>query len=160
MGIILKGFGVVICLFILMVLFSTLCFGMDTRTAYTRDGENFISKKRVDENIQAGISKPGEYREVQVPINTFVLGGFMENTTYDKNTSKQPESKNAQPFNTTQKAMTSTSINEESKNTHPFNTMQTPLTSTPINENALRLFVVLFFGLILALFGAIKLGYL
>jgi hypothetical protein len=139
MGIILKRFGcVIICLFILMVLFCTLCFGTDTKTAYTKDGEKFISKKRVDENIQAGISKPGEYREVQVPINTFVLGGFMENTTYDKKTSKQPESKNAQPFNTTQTAMTSTSINE----------------NTPI------LFVVLFFGLIFALLGAIKLGYL
>ena len=36
---------------------------------------NFISKERVDENIQIGLAKPGEYKEVQVPLNTIVVEG-------------------------------------------------------------------------------------
>ena len=138
MGIILKRIGVVIFLFILMILLCAPCFGNYTKTAYTRDGENFISKKRVDENIQAGIAKPGEYRGVQVPLNTFVVGGYLEDSVYNKETLKQPES----------------------KNTHPFNTTQTAPTSTSKNENGPILFVLFYFGLILVLLGAIKLRYL
>lgn len=47
----------------------------DTKTAYTQDGINFISKERVDENIKAGIAKSGDYREVQVSLDTIVVGG-------------------------------------------------------------------------------------
>lgn len=47
----------------------------ENKTAYTRDGIHFISKERVDENIRFEYAKPGEYREVQVPLDTVVVGG-------------------------------------------------------------------------------------
>lgn len=138
MGIILKRFGVVICLLIFAILLCGPCLGKETKTAYTRDGENFISKNRVDENIRAGINKPGDYIEVQVPLDTLVVGGYLQDTKYDKRLPKQLESKKSQPSNTTQTAPTSTSI----------------------NGNKLILFSLLYFGLIVALLSAIKLGYL
>jgi len=46
----------------------------NTKTAYTHDGISYISKERVDENIKAGVAKPGDYEEVQVPLGTFVVG--------------------------------------------------------------------------------------
>lgn len=71
--------GAFVALFIvLMILFAiTTAAGTDpeTKTAYTRDGINFISKERVDENIRYEYAKPGEYREVQVPLDTVVVGG-------------------------------------------------------------------------------------
>lgn len=71
--------GAVIVLFIgLFVLFTmivTAGSAQETKTAYTRDNINFISKERVDENIRYEYAKPGEYREVQVPIDTIVVGG-------------------------------------------------------------------------------------
>jgi hypothetical protein len=66
--------GAVIILFILLNSSAMLCFGQETKTAYTRDGINFISKERVDENIRYEYAKPGEYREVQVPLDTVVVG--------------------------------------------------------------------------------------
>jgi hypothetical protein len=47
----------------------------NTKTAYTHDGISYISKERVDENIKAGVANPGDYEEVQVPLDTFVVGG-------------------------------------------------------------------------------------
>ncbi|HNY33952.1 MAG TPA: hypothetical protein PKK68_04780 [Methanothrix soehngenii] len=47
----------------------------NTKTAYTHDGISYISKERVEENIKAGVAKPGDYEEVQVPLDTFVVGG-------------------------------------------------------------------------------------
>lgn len=73
MGGILKGIGAIFSLFVLMVLLCAPAFGMDTKTAYTRDGINFISKERMDENIKYEYAKPGDYREVQVPLNTIVV---------------------------------------------------------------------------------------
>jgi hypothetical protein len=61
----------------LMILFAvTAAAGTDpeTKTAYTRDDIHFISKERVDENIRYEYAKPGEYREVQVPLDTVVVG--------------------------------------------------------------------------------------
>lgn len=46
----------------------------DTKIAYTRDGIHFISKERVAENIRYEYARPGEYREVAVPIDTIVVG--------------------------------------------------------------------------------------
>ncbi len=60
-----------------VVLFTLLAapgFGLETKTAYTRDGIQYISKERVDENIRYEYAKPGDYREVQVPLNTIVVG--------------------------------------------------------------------------------------
>ncbi|MDD4652546.1 MAG: hypothetical protein PHQ34_09980 [Methanothrix sp.] len=68
-----------VALFIgLMILFAVAAAaGTDpqTKTAYTRDGIHFISKERVDENIRYEYAKQGEYREVQVPLDTVVVGG-------------------------------------------------------------------------------------
>lgn len=71
--------GAVIVLFIsLLILFTlmaTAISAQETKTAYTRDDIHFISKERVDENIRFEYAKPGEYREVQVPLDTIVVGG-------------------------------------------------------------------------------------
>jgi hypothetical protein len=66
--------GAVIVLFIFLTLLAAPGFGLETKTAYTRDGIQYISKERVDENIRYEYAKPGDYREVQVPINTIVVG--------------------------------------------------------------------------------------
>ncbi|MFA6371761.1 MAG: hypothetical protein WCW68_03975 [Methanothrix sp.] len=68
------GIGAVIVLFILLTSLATPGFGQETKTAYTRDGVQFISKERVDENIRYEYAKPGDYREVRVPLNTIVVG--------------------------------------------------------------------------------------
>jgi len=60
--------------FIILTSLATLSSGQETKTAYTRDGIQFINKERVDENIRYEYAKPGDYREVQVPINTIVVG--------------------------------------------------------------------------------------
>ena len=73
MGIILKGIGFVISLIVLIQLLGTPVLGTDTKTAYTRDGINFVSKERMEENIKYEYAKPGDYREVQVPLNTIVV---------------------------------------------------------------------------------------
>ena len=46
----------------------------DTKTAYTRDGIHFISWERAQENIKYEYAKPGDYKEVQVPRNTVIVG--------------------------------------------------------------------------------------
>lgn len=74
MGVILKRIRVVVGIFILLMLFSPPAFGVDTKTAYTRDGINFISESRMNENIKFEYAKPGDYREVEVPLNTKVVG--------------------------------------------------------------------------------------
>jgi hypothetical protein len=63
-----------ISLFILLISLAAPGFGIETKTAYTRDGIQYISKERVDENIRYEYAKPGDYREVQVPLNTIVVG--------------------------------------------------------------------------------------
>jgi hypothetical protein len=72
--------GAFVALFIgLLVLFAVTAAAAgsdpENKTAYTRDGIHFISKERVDENIRYEYAKPGEYREVQVPLDTVVVGG-------------------------------------------------------------------------------------
>ncbi|MCK9566561.1 MAG: hypothetical protein M0Q43_10995 [Methanothrix sp.] len=64
----------VIVLFILLTSLATPGFGQETKTAYTRDGIQYVSKERVDENIRYEYAKLGDYREVQVPLNTIVVG--------------------------------------------------------------------------------------
>ncbi len=66
--------GQVIVLFILLTSLATPGFGQETKTAYTRDGIQYINKERVDENIRYEYAKPGDYREVQVPLDTVVVG--------------------------------------------------------------------------------------
>jgi hypothetical protein len=68
-----RKIAVIIVIFNLVVLLGAPCLGMETKTAYTRDGINFVSKERVEENIRYEYAKPGEYREVQVPLSTVVV---------------------------------------------------------------------------------------
>lgn len=76
------------------------CFGIETKTAYTRDGINFISKARMDENIKYDYAKPGDYREVQVPLDTIVVGAseYAEDTSKSAVTSKPANMRNTQTF--------------------------------------------------------------
>lgn len=66
--------GLFISLLIIFTLMATAVSAQETKTAYTRDDIHFISKERVDENIRYEYAKPGEYREVQVPLDTVVVG--------------------------------------------------------------------------------------
>ena len=59
---------------ILLVLLVSPGLGMETKTAYTRDDINFVSKERVAENIRYEYARPGDYKEVQVPLDTVVIG--------------------------------------------------------------------------------------
>ena len=62
-------------LFICIIfILESSCSANETKTAYTRDGINFVSKERVEENIRFEYAKPGEYREVAVPIDAIVVG--------------------------------------------------------------------------------------
>ncbi len=85
MNIILKGIGVFFGIFIFLGILGAMFgsddtstpsseTGTDTKTAYTKDGKNFISEERMDENIKYGYAKIGEYKEVQVPLDTVVVG--------------------------------------------------------------------------------------
>jgi hypothetical protein len=47
---------------------------VNTKTAFTRDGKNFISKERMEENIKFGYAKPSDYKEVQVSLDTIIVG--------------------------------------------------------------------------------------
>lgn len=96
MGFILKGIGTIIGIFILLAFIgaifgshdtSTPSESSDTKTAYTRDGNNFVSKERVEENIKYGYAKEGDYKEVQVPLDTVVVGA----STIKGETSKQEQ---------------------------------------------------------------------
>lgn len=118
MGVIKKGIGAILGLFILFALLgailgphdtsihaATVSHSEDTKTAYTRDNINFISKERVDENIKAGVARPGDYKEVQVPLNTTVVGG----SVFDESDSKQEEKTTpTQPSTPKQTSVTST----------------------------------------------------
>lgn len=60
--------------FILMVFICALALAGENKTAYTRDGVHFVSKERVEENIRYEYAKADDYREVQVPLGTIVVG--------------------------------------------------------------------------------------
>jgi hypothetical protein len=64
----------IMVLFIFLTLLAAPGFGQETKTAYTRDGIQYVSKERVDENIRYEYAKMGDYREVQVPLNTIIVG--------------------------------------------------------------------------------------
>jgi hypothetical protein len=98
MGIILKGIGVVISLIVLLQLLGAPVFGTDTRTAYTRDGTHFVTKERMDENIEYEYAKPGDYREVQVPLDTIVVNAsVIPESALDQDKKETNEQKGIQP---------------------------------------------------------------
>ena len=78
-------------LFILLALLAAPGSGIETKTAYTRDDIHYISKERVDENIRYEYAKPGDYRAVQVPLDTIVVGA----STIPENISVPKEEKEA-----------------------------------------------------------------
>jgi hypothetical protein len=47
-----------------------------TKTAYTSDGKNFVSKERMEENVILGVAERGDYEEVQVPLDTHIAEAF------------------------------------------------------------------------------------
>lgn len=101
----LKGStGIVSCLFILLVLLSVACMGADTKTAYTRDGINFVSKERMEENIRYEYAKPGDYREVQVPLTTAVVNASVIPEIVSVNTSEGASTEAASSSNFSQDA--------------------------------------------------------
>jgi len=120
MGSISKKIGAIFSLLILLALLCAPACGTDTKTAYTRDGINFISKERVDENIRYEYAKPGEYREVQVPLNTVVVGASIipeEVSAQDK-----PETE-AQENQTSLSDQTIPSNSRESDTRYPYATL-------------------------------------
>ena len=50
----------------------------NTKTAYTKDGINFISEERLEQNIKAGLSTLADYEKVQVPLDTKVMDASIE----------------------------------------------------------------------------------
>jgi len=108
MGITLKGIGAIIGVFVILIIFNAVVFGADTKTAYTRDGINFVSKARMDENIKYEYAKPSDYKEVQVPLNTIVVGAseYVEDTSTQ---TSQTNTKNTQTSMTKQPSPTSDS---------------------------------------------------
>jgi hypothetical protein len=87
-----ESIGIASCIFILLVLLSAACQGAETKTAYTRDGINFVSKERMEENIRFEYAKPGDYREVQVPLTTMIVNASVipQITTNDAAEEEQP----------------------------------------------------------------------
>lgn len=61
-------------LFILLAFLCAQTSGVENKTAYTRDGVHFVSKERMEENVLYEYAQPGDYREVQVPLDTLVVG--------------------------------------------------------------------------------------
>jgi len=97
-------FVLFIGLFILFTLMATAGTAQETKTAYTRDDINFISKERVDENIRYEYAKPGDYREVQVPLDTIVVGAsaILQNISTSKEKEETaPEEKSPSSSNQT-----------------------------------------------------------
>jgi hypothetical protein len=113
MGSILKETGAIISLFILMVLLCAPICGIDTKTAYTRDGINFVSKERVDENVRYEYAKPGEYHEVQVPLNTVVVNASTIPESVSANDKQETEVKEIQPSLSNQTIPASTRENDK-----------------------------------------------
>lgn len=79
----MNEFKAIIVVLFVLVLLSQPFLGMETKTAYTRDGINFVSKARMEENIKYEYAEPGDYKEVQVPMDTIVVGAseYLEDTS-------------------------------------------------------------------------------
>jgi hypothetical protein len=120
MGSILKKIGAIFSLLVLLVLLCAPAFGTDTKTAYTRDGINFISKERMDENIKYEYAKPGEYREVQVPLNTIVVGASIIPEEVSAQDKQETEVQETQPPLSDQ---TIPSYSSESDTRYPYATL-------------------------------------
>lgn len=109
-----KGIGAAIVLFILLALLAAPISGMQTKTAYTRDDIHYVSKQRVDENIRYEYAKPGDYRAVEVPLDTIVVGA----STIPENLSR-PLGKEETAINSSAKPDRTASA-DASENKYPY----------------------------------------
>ena len=144
MGAIWKGIKLVISLFILFAvlgaifghhdtstLATTTSKSLDTKTAYTRDNVNFISKERVD-NIKVGFAKPGDYKEVQVPLNTIVVGGYApEDSVSNHEERTTPPQQTAQPSKSEQSTLAASSNSVPASNTNQVKVTETGTKEPP-----------------------------
>lgn len=103
-------------LFILLALLAAPGSGIETKTAYTRDDIHYISKERVDENIRYEYAKPGDYREVQVPLDTIVVGA----STIPENISVPKEEKEAAREGNMPSSSNQTDSASASENKYPY----------------------------------------
>ena len=100
---------------ILLVLLVSPGLGMETKTAYTRDDIHFVSKERVEENIRYEYARPGDYREVQVPLDTIVIGAssILENISL-------PEAKKETPAEINLSSESNKTIPASASNKYPY----------------------------------------
>lgn len=83
-----------IILFILLAFLCAQTSGVENKTAYTRDGVHFVSKERMEENILYEYARQSDYREVQVPLDTVVVGAsVIPEWLEEKEEEKEPEAK-------------------------------------------------------------------
>ena len=117
-GIARKGpIGFASCLFVLLVLLSVSSTGEETKTAYTRDGINFVSKERMEENIRYEYAKPGDYREVQVPLTTIVVNASVIPQIAANDATEEEPTEESGPSNSSQNAAASV---PEKSGKYPF----------------------------------------
>ena len=102
-----ESIGIASCIFILLVLLSVACQGTETKTAYTRDGINFVSKERMEENIRYEYAKPGDYREVQVPLTTIVVNASVMPQIAANDATEEEPTRESGPSNSSQNAAAS-----------------------------------------------------
>jgi len=102
-----ESIGIASCIFILLVLLSVACQGTETKTAYTRDGINFVSKERMEENIRYEYAKPGDYREVQVPLTTIVVNASVMPQIAANDATEEEPTEESGPSNSSQNAAAS-----------------------------------------------------
>ncbi len=102
-----ESIGIASCIFILLVLLSVACQGTETKTAYTRDGINFVSKERMEENIRYEYAKPGDYREAQVPLTTIVVNASVMPQIAANDATEEEPTEESGPSNSSQNAAAS-----------------------------------------------------
>jgi len=95
------------CLFVLLVLLSVSSTGAETKSAYTRDGINFVSKERMEENIRYEYAKPGDYREVQVPLTTMIVNASVIPQIITNDIAEKEPDEETGPSNSSQNAAAS-----------------------------------------------------
>jgi hypothetical protein len=112
-----ESIGIASCIFILLVLLSVACQGTETKTAYTRDGMHFVSKERMEENIRYEYAKPGDYREVQVPLTTIVVNASVMPQIAANDAIEEETTEESGPSNSSQNAAASV---PEKSGRYPF----------------------------------------
>jgi hypothetical protein len=117
-----KRAGAVIVLLILLASLALPGLGQETKTAYTRDGIHYVSKERVDENIRYEYAKPGDYREVAVPMDTIVVGAsaVLENISLPQEENDTEKGENSQPKSNRTASAFAPASGSSSENKYPY----------------------------------------